>query len=246
MTSAPASLKASTWGAASGAIQRSILAASVCTAAIGFAGSACANAFWPIETPTTTASFQGGMVLGSMLLTYSDITFNSLGFIDVNNDALSVDYHYFQRADTLLGSYQVGIWLVSTQELLASAIVTPDSPLGPDNSGFRYASIAPTTIRAGQQFIVGALLPANPSDAWLADILNANMEGIVGLAIGRYVTGSTLSFPSLAFGSTIAVANASTHIVPVPEPATAGYVVAGLACVALYSRQRRSGSRQRS
>lgn len=74
VTTAP-SRKASIWRAFSGAIQRSTLAASICLGAIGFAGNASAqDAFWPITVPTTIASLQGGMVMGSQLKVVSAIT----------------------------------------------------------------------------------------------------------------------------------------------------------------------------
>ena len=71
-----------------------------------------------------TATFQGGMVAGSIVTASTAQTFNSVGFIDLNpNDPINLPF----PGDGLLGSYQVGIWLVSTQTLLASAWVTPTS-----------------------------------------------------------------------------------------------------------------------
>lgn len=143
----------------------------------------------------------------------------------------------------MLGSYEVGIWLVSTQTQLASAVVTPNTPRYTDGFGnasdFLYAPIPPMTIPAGDSFVVAALLPDHPLDAWLSDIQNVNAAGIIGLASGRYMAGSTLSFPSQAWGYTVAVANASQAFAPapVPEPTTAAYIAFGLGCYALYRRR---------
>jgi len=88
--------------------------------------------------PPSTVRFQGGgQVVGSIFTAQTTQTFNSLGFIDVGMNGL-------------VGSYEVGIWLASTQTLLASTWVTPASPLGVISHPnifemFRYAPI-PTVV----------------------------------------------------------------------------------------------------
>src|SRR5437868_5543578 len=98
---------------------------------------------------STVPSLQTGRVVGSVFHAINDITFNSLGFIDVNSNISN--FNNFGTPDGLHDSYLVGIWLNSTQTLLASATVTPASPLS-DFSQFRYAGIPATTIPAGQDF----------------------------------------------------------------------------------------------
>src|SRR5262245_52927278 len=70
----------------------------------------------------------GGQVVGITLTSYGQ-TIASLGFFDFGGDGLAT-------------SYTVGLW-DSSQNLIASTVVTPTSPLIGD---FRYGSITPVTI----------------------------------------------------------------------------------------------------
>jgi hypothetical protein len=173
-----------------------------------------------------TARTDGGIVAGNTFTAFFGATFNSLGFIDVGSDGLA-------------GSYQVGIW-DSSQNLLASATVTPSSPL---INGFRYAAIPATTIPSGQTFTIGALLPASPADAWIENPLLILGVGFTGAGTGRFVTSGTLAFPTTLDpeNETYAVANASDVVVP--EPAgLLPLLCAGIACVRRARRQRRRRS----
>jgi hypothetical protein len=202
----------------------------------GAARATQTEAYLPIAQSYTTATLQGGEVAGCTYQATQDITFNSLGFIDVNTNLSN--YNYFNTPDGLLGTYQVGIWLNSTQTLLASATVTPSSPLGL-NSQFRYAPIPATTILAGQSFTVAALLPASPSDAWLTNYVSSNMTGISGPGTGVYLAGNTLSFPTQNGGSDFAVANASTAVVA-PEPTATTCLLLALGGLAMLRHRRRA------
>jgi hypothetical protein len=198
-------------------------------------GAAAAHATPVYFTGTTgTATFQGGEVAGSIFTASTTQTFNSLGFIDLNASG-----NPNAGPDGLLGSYQVGIWLVSTQQLLAFTWVTPSDPLGAFEN-FRYAPIQPTTILAGQQFVIGARLPDSPLDAWLVNDVHTNAPGIVGAGSGRFETGVTLSYPTQIGSGVYSVANASTAVVP--EPSTAALVSLSLGGLAAF---RRLGRRSR-
>jgi hypothetical protein len=146
------------------------------------AGSARAqtsgDAYIPTTQSYTTESFQGGQTLSFHLHATQDITFNSLGFIDANDNP-AVDYHYFTAGDGIHDDYLVELLLTSTQQLLASATVTPSSPLG-QYSSFRYAPIPATTIQAGQDFTVAVVLPSTLLDPWLMDVTNTNQYGLSG------------------------------------------------------------------
>jgi hypothetical protein len=179
-----------------------------------------------------TVTNQGGEVAGSLFTALSPITFHSLGFLD-----LSAAQPTLLGPDGIVGTYQVGIWDFNTQALLASATVTPASPLGPNFSQFRYAPIPATTIVANQKIIVGALLPAGPTpDAWLDNAINVNSPSFTGPGSGYILPGTTLSFPTQAAFQIYAVANASTEFVP--EPATAGMLIV-TAGLAMFARRRR-------
>jgi hypothetical protein len=180
-----------------------------------------------------TVTSQGGRVAGSLFTATTAQTFNSLGFIDLNTSSPLTGL-----PDGLHDSYQVGIWLVSTQTLLASAIVTPASPLIPAEGFFHWAPIPAVTIPAGEQFIIGALLPANPLDAWLSDDVHVNSVGISGAGTGRFEIGGTLTYPSQTVSpfAVYSVANASSMIVP--EPSTGLLVASALLGLAGWRRAR--------
>lgn len=215
-----------------------VVAALVSMAVVSGAGATHAMpAYIPVSQNYTTASFAGGQTAGSILTATSAQTFNSLGFIDVNPSCLQCG------ANGLLGSYQVGIWLVSTQTLLASAWVQPTSPLGTLVDGgysFRWASIPTVTIPAGQQFLIGALLPASPLDAFLVNPTYTNNFGVSGPGSGRFEIGGTLTYPTQNPLAVYAVANASSSYLP--EPTTAVSLFFGLTGLATFRRHRRSGT----
>lgn len=164
-----------------------------------------------------TVSNQGGMVAGEQFTASTTFTFNSLGFIDLNNsNPLGGG-----SSDGLIGSYEVGIWLVSSQQLLASTLVTPNSTL---IDGFRYSPIPATTIPAGASFMIGAVLPENLQDSYMINIVNSAGPSFSGAGFGRSAIGATsLIYPT---GTTdmgdmaVAIVNASDAIVPpvVPMP----------------------------
>lgn len=195
-------------------------------------------AYIPVVQSWTTQSFAGGQTVGSILTATTAQTFNSLGFIDLN----ATTCHQFScTADGILGTYQVGIWLASTQTLLASAWVQPSSPLGTVLDGgyqFRWASIPTVTIPAGEQFVIAALLPASPLDAFLVNPSYLNKTGITGPGLGRFEIGGTLTYPTQNYLGTYAVANASEDSY-VPEPTTAVSLVFGLTGLATFRRHRR-------
>ena len=91
---------------------------------------------------------------------------------------------------------------------------------------------------------IGALLPANPQDAWLVDTYSVNSTGIMGPGHGRLIDpATTLSFPPLGnlgtFTGMQVIANAATDVVTiVPEPATGILLLAG--CVFLSASRRAS------
>ena len=221
--------------------KRFVVAALVSMAVVGGAGAAHAMpAYIPIVQNFTTVSFAGGQTVGSILTATTAQTFHSLGFIDVNATTCNAGTC---TADGLLGSYQVGIWLASTQTLLASAWVQPSSPLGTFADGgsqFRWASIPTVTIPAGQQFVIAALLPATPLDAFMVNPTYLDKTGITGAGDGRFQAGGTLTYPTQAYLGVYAVANASESYVP--EPTTAISLFFGLTGLAAFRRNRRSGA----
>ncbi len=216
------------------------VAAAVMMAVVFGAGAAQANPiFYSVGTGngTATMTFQGGRVAGGIFTATTTQTFNSLGFIDLNPSCMQCG------PNGLVGAYQVGIWLASTQTLLASAWVTPTSPLGGLGENFRYTQIPTVTIPAGQQFVVAALLPASPLDPWATNDIHTNSLGISGPGGGQYEISTTLTYPTqgLAPSTGYSIANASSAI-PVPEPTAATLISLSLGGLAAFRRNRRAGT----
>jgi hypothetical protein len=217
------------------------VAASGAMAVVFCAGTAHAvPAYWYYTDSSTQLTYQGGVVAGVSYTTLQDVTFNSLGFIDLPNVPPTQWQMFYGIDDGLLGTYQVGIWRNDTQELLASTTVGPNSVSIDQYEYFRWSPIPATTIPANTAFTIGALLPANPQDAWLYDTYSVNSTGIMGPGGGRLIDpATTLSFPPLGSLGTLTgmqvIANASTDIV-VPEPATAILLLVGCGFLAASRR----------
>lgn len=178
------------------------------------------GAFVPLSVNQRT---DGGKVVGVSFNSFGQ-TISSLGFYDHGGDGLAA-------------SYQVGLW-DSSQALIATATVTPSSPLIGD---FRYAPIAPVTIGSfalPQSFTIGALLPPVMNDIWLDGGIPVLGVGYTGAGTGQFLASPTLVYPTNFDASAYYVVNAGP-VVGVPEPgaiAMAGTVV--MSAMAL--RRRRS------
>ena len=107
---------------------------------------------------------------------------------------------------------------------------------------FRYAPIPTVTIPAGEQFVIAALLPENPLDAWRINDIHANAPGVVGPGTGRFTTLTPgypypNQIPTDPLGSNVwSIANASSTIVP--EPSTGLLLASALLGLAGWRRAR--------
>jgi hypothetical protein len=174
-------------------------------------------------TPRT----DGGKVVGISLNSFGQ-TITSLGFYDNGQDGIAT-------------SYQLGLWDAG-QNLLATATVTPSSPLTGD---FRYAAILPVTIGTPSTpaaFTIGVLLPPNPPDIWLDQVFLVPFTGFTGAGTGQFSPPSgTLVYPTTLDSSSYYVVNANGPV-PVPDPSS----IALLTFVALLGppvRLRRAGKK---
>lgn len=214
-----------------------VVAASVLMAVVFSAGAARASTevFTYGTTSNTTLTYQGGEVVGVNYATLgSPITFNSLGFIDIKANP-SNNFNDWFGPDGLVGSYEVGIWLTSTQTLLASTTVDSGSTL---IGNFRYSPISATTIPANTGFTIAVLLPNGPiPDAWLTNSVTINSPSFSGGGIGRTLSSATLSFPTVADSVTYSIVNASTAV-STPEPTSTACIFLGLGCFAMFRHRR--------
>jgi hypothetical protein len=143
---------------------------------------------------------------------------------------------------------QVGLW-DSSGNLLASVQVTPTDPLDGANGGFwRFASIAPITLTAGQTYVVGGqggafysgIVPVtvNPNITFGHDLYTfnggANSPLVEPLKTEGYDSPGAASW----FGGNVEFASVS----PVPEPVGVASLLGlgGMGLVGLAWRRRRS------
>jgi hypothetical protein len=162
----------------------------------------------------------GGKVVG--------VSFNSLG------QTISSLGFYDHGGDGLAASYQLGLW-DSSQNLIATATVTPSSLLIGD---FRYAPITPVTIGTfalPQSFTIGALLPPVMNDIWLDGILPILGVGYTGAGTGRFEVSNSLVYPTNLDSSSYYVVNAGPEV-QIPEPNTIGLATGLLTAVAMRAR----------
>src|SRR4051794_4191548 len=158
----------------------------------------------------------GGKVVGISLNSFGQ-TITSLGFYDHNQDGINA-------------SYQLGLWDAS-QNLLATATVTPSSPLTGD---FRYAGISPVTLgtlSTPAAFTIGVLLPQNLLDPWQDHATIILTTGFTGAGTGQFsAPTNSLVYPSSLDTSNYYVVNANGPAPPVPESTSA----IGLALAAIF------------
>lgn len=140
----------------------------------------------------------GSVTVGWEFTPQSDIRVTELGFFDLGQDGLNI-------------SHDVGIWDESEQ-LLVSATVAYGTA-APLIGEYRYASVGPILLGAGQTFVIGATVPTSQrwppafiSDMYPNNTLHINPEDIlfdalIGLsAADRYVSDIHGSFSDpLAF-----------------------------------------------
>ena len=170
-------------------------------------------ALYPITGSPRT---DGGMVVGVSMNSHGQ-TIGGLGFYD--------------SGDGLSDNYLVGLW-DSSQNLIASATVTPSSPLIGD---CRYELITPITfgtLLIPETFTVGVLLPSVMNDIWLDQAMTVLASGFTGGATGQFETTGTLQYPSNFDTGSYYAANA---LVVAPEPSI--LTLAALTSIALLRRR---------
>ncbi|MCX5807731.1 MAG: hypothetical protein NT010_16950 [Proteobacteria bacterium] len=98
----------------------------------------------PAVSFTSTANYISNItkLVGWQFTVNNNITVNKLGFYD-------------DLANGISSSYDVGIYDVSTQTLVVSGIVTPSDPY---NNWFKWTSITPTVLMAGQTYDIVAIV----------------------------------------------------------------------------------------
>jgi hypothetical protein len=197
----------------------------VAACALTTVSPATAQVIFPPPGLSAQQRNDGGQVVGISLNSYG-VTISSLGFYDHGGDGIAT-------------SYQLGLW-DGSQNLLATATVTPSSPLHTDS--FRYAAISPVTIGTfanPQPFTIGVLLPSNLQDVWLDNAALNLGPGLTGAGTGQYTVSGSLVYPTTLDDSPYYVVNANGPAPPlVPEPGSLVLIVLGTALSMLRGRTR--------
>jgi hypothetical protein len=161
-----------------------------------------------------TPHTDGGIVAGITFTSFGTPNISALGFFDYGDDGIT-------------GSYPVGLWdsTSPTPVLLASAVVTPSSPL---INSFRWVGISPLTLINGETYTLGAFLPPGSSDVWLDPASAILGAGFVNGA-GQYQTGAgSLVYPSTSEAVYTNYILVNADDITVPEPASLSALLAGL------------------
>ena len=119
----------------------------------------------------------GPFTLGYRFRAEANATVTELGYYDHNKDGFNQ-------------SHEVGLW-AGSGALLRSAIVTNSNPL---TGFFRYVAVAPITLTAGQEYVVGGLTLGGEPSAY--DVGGFSVDGRISYLGPRYRQTSVLLFPS--------------------------------------------------
>ena len=191
---------------------------------LGMGGQALAN------TPAVNIDNSTGIGLGNPPFT--------LGWKFSTNSAISVTGLgvFDDSQDGLAESHEVGIWN-SNGNLLASttvAIGTTD----PLINQFRYSSIIPITLAAGQDYFVGALWPNGVDNIlYPGDVSNFSTISSISFVQNGYFAGFALACPTDTVDSLPAYFGPNFNSSAVPEPAT--MLLLGLGLVGLVGVRRK-------
>lgn len=174
---------------------------------LGIGGAAHAAAI-NFDSPTVNFHNGNNWSLGFQFSTKNQITVNQLGFYDdFKND--------------LTQSHNVGIFTEAGQ-LLVSGTVNPGDPL---DGWFRYTSVTPTVLNAGQTFRIAA---ETGSENYTWNPIGFQVDPNINFITFAYQHSSTLVFPTQLESGYNGDFGPNFKTEPVPEPSTlAGTLLAG-------------------
>jgi hypothetical protein len=169
------------------------------------AGGANAATLFSFTPPASAINANVG-VDGFIFTPTVDILVTSLGYYD-------------QDGDGLPGTFEVGVYDVLSQSLVAPTVsISSSSSLGADN--FRYEAIPALSLNAGQEYLLAGFAPV---DAAYAASLNSGLTVDTDVTYGGYFYdfgGTSLFFPTSS-DPTLYFGGPNLQFSPVPEPASA-------------------------
>lgn len=190
----------------------------------GFPGSTTAAV---IDVTHVDLEFDGSpWTLGWKFTVHESVFAHALGVYDSGQDGLA-------------DSTQVGLWLATGGEPLATAII----PAGTDallDGFFRFVPISPIVLTPGTEYIVGSSSPGELATSFWGD--NGVVDPWVTVIEARYSSEwSGFAFPELTDSNSAggALLGANLRITPVPLPAGLWLFGGGLTGLAAWVRRKR-------
>jgi len=119
----------------------------------------------------------------------------------------------------------VGLYDVSTQDLLASTTVTVASTPSGD---FLYQAISPVLLTPGTEYAVVGLYTAGSGDLGYLAPSGVGADPAINFVGYSYDLNTSLDLPTTSYLP--AIFGPNFQFAPVPEPGSCGLMSAGLAC----------------
>jgi hypothetical protein len=202
-----------------------------CLALVVGAPATATTAYEFSSAPATTDSTQ--LSLGFTFITYDDVLVTNLGYYDDGGDGFSTQH-------------EVGIF-GSTGALVADSLLSAGT-IDPLTGHFRYVSITPVLLPAGQTFTIAATTHggADPFIYGLggSSIVGLNVDPAISIPTGgarfNYQADNTLRDPENASGYTLYGGPdfLFESSVSTPEPQTLTLVLVGLGALFILTRRR--------
>ena len=163
-------------------------------------------------------------VVGFKFTMNQDVFVTDLGVWDDDGD------------QTLASSHQVGIWEVSSTNLLVDATVDGNSTF---DSEFLYESVSSTMLTAGTEYIIGATYWSGNGDSYTSNG-TYGLSGDINIINGVFPDAGGLGFimPGSDSAGNSGRVGPNFKYEPVPEPAT--MAVLGLGALAALRRKKKA------
>ncbi len=159
------------------------------------------------------------VVFGNKITPTSNLLINQLG--------------YFSTSAIPLTTFKnVGLWDVSTQQLIASATITSISQ---QVGNYRWEALSPITLISGHAYVIGSSELAGTN--YFISFGSENRSGIIldSTMIRTGVVANSLVYPSNVVAGGVTLANAAAFAAPEPE----AYLLLGsMLFIAVFSAKR--------